>query len=252
MGVSGNFSYLIKTTDWSGSEEDYSEERPGRGIMGDYPIGSRIGIVNKDGTRGTGTVVGEENKAPPSIEWGDTTETLMLNFSIEGSGDTITIDKINISHGGDGEFGDCRVFIYNETDTIPGTLDGGETPLNPGGTDLSGSSTPIDIINMNIGAGIKTYMLITVVFTTDLADVGDFHYINITAEKDFQLNSTLDDIQGNSFPLSGGPIQIIFEFPQIFIPVASIVVFFFIRHNLPCSNDLIGKRKQKPEKPLNQ
>jgi hypothetical protein len=171
--------------------------------------------------------VGEDNKAQDAtIGWGDTTETVMLNFSIEGTGDVVTIDFINITHGGNGDIGDCRVYIYNETGTTPGTLDGGETLLNTGGTQLSGDDTQIDVTDMNIGANFKTYLLITLVLNTDVSDVGEDHFINITAAKDFQLTSTQDSITGSSFPLTGGPIEIIPEFPDLFIPLLGTVTIF--------------------------
>ncbi|UCG68953.1 MAG: hypothetical protein JSV09_14375, partial [Thermoplasmata archaeon] len=127
-----------------------------------------------------------------------------------------------------GEFGDCTVYIYNESDSATkGSLDGDEVLLNPGGTLLTGVDTEIDISDMDIGADYKAYMIISVVFNTDINDVGEFHYINITASKDFNLTSSDDSITGN-FPLSGGPTEIIPEFELIAIPITGMITLFFI------------------------
>ncbi|MEE9151387.1 MAG: hypothetical protein V3U20_06085, partial [Thermoplasmata archaeon] len=229
LNVTGHFQVYFQTTDWSGSIMDYSDESSSRGLVGEYPLSSMVKIVGKEGTRGTGTVVGEVNQAPPTIGWGDSTETEMLNFSIEGSGDNITIDKINITHGGSGQYGDCTVYIYNESEsTNKGVLDGDEILLNTGGTTLTGDVNEIDINNMDIGADYKAYILITVVFGTDINDVGDDHYINITAKKDFWLTDASDNIDGTTFPLAGGPTEIIPEFKLIAVPIIGTLAIFFI------------------------
>jgi hypothetical protein len=225
LGISGHFNVYFQTTDWSASKSDVSDERDTRAEDDDYPISSHVGIVNNGGTRGVGEVVGHVNQAPATIGWGDTTNTVMLNFSIEGSVGDITIRKINITHGGSGEFGDCRVFIYNESGTTPGILDG-DIVMNPGGTILTGSLTEIDITDMDIGLSYKAYILITVVFTTTPADSWTDHYINITEYYDFNLTSASDNITG-TFPLIGGPIEIIPEF-ELFIAPATFAIFVFV------------------------
>jgi hypothetical protein len=218
----------FQTTDWSANKSDLSDERDTRAEDDDYPISSHLGIVNNGGTRGVGEVVGHVNQAPATIGWGDTTNTVMLNFSIEGTFDDITIQRINISHGGSGEIGDCRVFIYNESDSaFKGIYDGDEDLLNIGGTVLTGADTQIDITDMDIGLGYKSYILITCVFTTTASDVGTDHYINITAEKDLWLTDALDSISGSTFPLEGGPIEIIPEFELLIVP-CSFVIFAFV------------------------
>jgi hypothetical protein len=228
LGISGHFNVYFQTTDWSDSESDFTDERETRSDSDEYPISSSVGIVNCGGTRGVGEVVGYVNQASgASIGWGDTTNTVMLNFSILGTIDDITIQKINITHGGSGEFWDCRVFIYNESDSANhGILDGDETVLNPGGTVLTGADTEIDIIDMDIGVGYKSYMLISCVFTTTQADIGTDHYINITAEKDFNLTSSLDSISG-TFELVGGPIDIIPEFELLLAP-CTFAIFVYV------------------------
>jgi hypothetical protein len=196
-----------------------------------YPLASRVKIVDKTGTRGTGTVVGEDNKAPSEIYYGDNTETVMLNFSIEGSGDVITIDIINITHGGSGQFGDCTVYIYNETG---GSTLGEKDTLDEllGSEPLTGAVTPINIGGMDIGPDYKAYLLITVIFDTDVNDVGTDHFINITDAEDFWLNSTQDDITG-TFPLVGGPTLIVPEFGSISIPLMAIIAFYLIFQKVP-------------------
>jgi hypothetical protein len=82
---------------------------------------------------------------------------------------------------------------------------------------------------MNIGANYKAYLLITLVLDTDISDVGDDHFINITAAKDFQLTSIQDSITGTSFPLTGGPIEIIPEFSDILIPISIMMALFVVK-----------------------
>ena len=88
-------------------------------------------------------------------------------------------------------------------------------------------------------------MLISVVFTTTADDVGDDHFINITAEKDFNLTSADDSISGDSFPLTGGPIEIIPEFEFLAVPVACTVLFFIfiLRVSRPIGSK--GKKKDR-------
>ena len=98
----------------------------------------------------------------PIIGWGDLTETEMLNFSIEGSGDVVTINTTNITHDGNGDIGDCMLYIYNGSQSATkGSIDGDETLLNGGGTTLTGAVTEIDITDMDIGPDYNAYMLIT-------------------------------------------------------------------------------------------
>jgi hypothetical protein len=241
MELKDDFSYLIKTTDWSNEREDFSQKIHGRGVRGDYPLTSHTKIVKSKGTRGTGTVTGEENKAPATIGWGDTTETEMLNFSIQGSGDVITIDFINITHGGSGDVGDCTVYIYNETDgDTLGVKDGNDDLV--GSVTLTGAVTQIDITNIEVGVNYKSYLLITVIFDTDQTDIGTDHFINITQDIDFQLTSSQDSITGTSFPLTGGPTQIIPEFTQIFIPIAVMVGFALLFRGESNLKKMIKKR----------
>jgi hypothetical protein len=244
LNINGPYKVYFQTSDWNGLNKDEAGEVITRSV--DYPLSSKVIIRTNSQTRGVGLVVGEENLAPASIGWGDYTECEMLNFSIEGAGDIITLDLINITHGGSGEWGDCRVFIYNETGTSLGVLDGGEIILNSGGTELTGANTQIDITNVDVGPGYKAYFLISVAFTTTIDDVGDFHYVNITDEKDIWLTDAEDSISGNSFPLTGGPTDIIPEFNGVFLPAISLITIYMV-HNRSRWYKMNGNRPVMPE-----